>query len=177
MIAENAEPDPRAARAYLKALGVRLREIRTQRNLSLDGVERSSHGRWKAVVVSAYERGERAIAVPRLADLARFYGTSVTELLPGHRALTDRARSPATPLLDLEQLRVVAADDAWLLLRFAAAVQRVRHDHGTTLLAIRAADLRWLAIMYDTTFEGLTARLDRWQALVANPRAASDRAG
>src|SRR5947207_7749115 len=69
--------------AYAKALGVRLRAIRTQQGLSLHGVEEKSRGRWKAVVVGSYERGDRAVTVQRLAELADFYGVPVQELLPG----------------------------------------------------------------------------------------------
>ena len=68
---------------YAKALGARLRAIRTQQGLSLHGVEQKSQGRWKAVVVGSYERGDRAVTVQRLAELAHFYGVPVHELLPG----------------------------------------------------------------------------------------------
>src|SRR4051812_24540925 len=67
---------------YAKALGARLRAIRTQQHLSLHGVERKSAGKWKAVVVGSYERGDRAISVQRLAELAEFYGVPVSDLLP-----------------------------------------------------------------------------------------------
>ena len=70
---------------YAKALGARLRAIRTQQGLSLHGVEEKSQGRWKAVVVGSYERGDRAVTVQRLSELADFYGVPVNELLPeGH---------------------------------------------------------------------------------------------
>jgi len=67
---------------YAKALGSRLRAIRTQQGLSLHGVEEKSRGRWKAVVVGSYERGDRAVTVQRLAELAEFYGVPIHELLP-----------------------------------------------------------------------------------------------
>ena len=54
---------------YAKTLGARLRAIRTQQGLSLHGVEEKSRGRWKAVVVGSYERGDRSVTVQKLADL------------------------------------------------------------------------------------------------------------
>jgi hypothetical protein len=105
----------------------------------------------------------------------RFYRVPVAVLLPGHRAPASNVTSSTKLILDLAQLRAVAADQAWLLLRFTAAIQRVRHDYGTTLLAIRTDDHRRLAAMYDTTVEGLTERMDRWQALAPHPPAPSDR--
>jgi len=67
---------------YAKKLGARLRAIRTGQGLSLGGVEELSRGRWKAVVVGSYERGDRAITVERLALLAEFYGLPTVDLLP-----------------------------------------------------------------------------------------------
>jgi hypothetical protein len=40
---------------YAKSLGARLRSIRQQQGLSLQGVEEKSAGRWKAVVVGSYD--------------------------------------------------------------------------------------------------------------------------
>ena len=68
---------------YARALGSRLRAIRTQQGLSLHGVEEKSQGRWKAVVVGSYERGDRAVTVQRLAELADFYGVPVASCCPG----------------------------------------------------------------------------------------------
>ena len=73
---------------YAKTLGARLRAIRTQQGLSLHGVEEKSRGRWKAVVVGSYERGDRSVTVQKLAELAEFYGVPVSELLPGDAAPT-----------------------------------------------------------------------------------------
>ena len=70
---------------YAKALGARLRAIRQQQGLSLHGVEEKSNEKWKAVVVGSYERGDRAVTVHKLAELADFYGVPVSELLPDQR--------------------------------------------------------------------------------------------
>ena len=96
---------------YAKALGARLRAIRTQQGLSLHGVEEKSQGRWKAVVVGSYERGDRAVTVQRLSELADFYGVPVNELLPeGHAGMVIEPSSRI--VIDLEQLSSVPADKA-----------------------------------------------------------------
>ena len=79
------------ATEYARALGGRLRAIRTQQGLSLHGVEEKSEGRWKAVVVGSYERGDRAVTVQRLAELADFYA------VPGQRAAAGRAAPTVRP--------------------------------------------------------------------------------
>ena len=83
---------------YARALGARLRAIRTQQGLSLHGVEKKSKGRWKAVVVGSYERGDRAVTVQKLAELADFYGVPVGELLPEGRTASAAARNALTCL-------------------------------------------------------------------------------
>src|SRR3954470_16774316 len=67
---------------YAQRVGERRRSVRKQRRLSLQAVEASSQLEFKASVLGAYERGERAISVPRLQRLASFYEVPVDELLP-----------------------------------------------------------------------------------------------
>ena len=70
-------------RRYAVTVGARLRAIRGQQRLSLQEVEARSREEFKASVLGAYERGERAISVARLQRLARFYSVPVDQLLPG----------------------------------------------------------------------------------------------
>ena len=57
------------ANDYAKALGAKLRQVRNQQGLSLQGVEAKSGGVWKAVVVGC----------PKLDD-NQFYTNKLTEL-------------------------------------------------------------------------------------------------
>src|SRR3954462_11127208 len=107
---------------YARALGARLRAIRTQQGLSLHGVEEKSDGRWKAVVVGSYERGDRAVTVQRLAELADFYGVPVQALLPD-AAPPGSSEPPPKLVLDLERLQSVPAEKAGPLPRSAAPIQ------------------------------------------------------
>ncbi len=66
----------------VQVLGARLRDGRQREGLSLQRVEQRSGGRCKAVVVGSYERGDRAVTVQKLAELARFYGVPMSLLVP-----------------------------------------------------------------------------------------------
>ena len=92
---------------HLEAL---FRHFHANPELSLQEVESVSRQEFKASVLGAYERGERAISVPRLQRLARFYSVPVDQLLPYDNApdfgvepdividLTDRpSRALTTP--------------------------------------------------------------------------------
>jgi hypothetical protein len=64
-------------------------------------VERESAGLFKAVVVGSYERGERAVTVSRLAELAEFYDVRTQDLLPADPAFTAIAPDSGDPELDV----------------------------------------------------------------------------
>lgn len=151
---------------YANALGRKLRSIRQQQGLSLQKVEDKSGGRWKAVVVGSYERGDRAVTVTRLAELADFYGVPVTALLPGDGGTGENADHERVRL-DLATLAEVAAtdDDAAPLARYAATIQAQREDYNGRVLSIRDDDVRALAAIYDESPAQLTARLRQWGVL------------
>lgn len=158
---------------YARALGARLRSIRQQQNLSLQGVEEKSGGRWKAVVVGSYERGDRAITVAKLADLAEFYGVPVSELLPDGGAASG-AEPPPRIVIDLNRLGAVPPEKSQPLLRYAAAIQSQRGDYNGRILSVRQDDLRTLAVMYDRLPGDLAEELIQWGVLNPEARSAVD---
>jgi len=156
---------------YAKTLGARLRAIRTQQGLSLHGVEEKSRGRWKAVVVGSYERGDRSVTVQKLAELAEFYGVPVAELLPEGRVPS--GAEPATKIvINLERLQQLPADKVGPLARYAAAIQSQRGDYNGRVLSIRQEDLRSLAVIYDKSPVDLTEELIGWGVLDSEARGA-----
>lgn len=159
---------------YAKDLGARLRAIRTQQGLSLHGVEERSGGQWKAVVVGSYERGDRAVSVQRLHELAEFYGVPVNELLPdAENAPAAAAPPPLRLVIDLEQLTNLPDSQSAPLQRYAATIQSQRGDYNGRILSIRADDLRSLAILYDNSPQALTEELIQWGVLNPEARAVS----
>lgn len=158
---------------YAKALGAKLRAIRQQQGISLQGVEARSDGKWKAVVVGSYERGDRAVTVQRLAELADFYSIPVSELLPDTAPPT-ATEPPPRLVLDLERLGQVPAEKAGPLARYAAAIQAQRGDYNGRILSIRQDDLRTLAVIYDEQPSMLAEQLITWGVLNPEARRAMD---
>lgn len=101
------------------ALGQRLRAARRHRGWSLGDVESQTDGEFKASVVGAYERGERAISVQRFARLSDIYGTPPSDLLP--------AQPDPDIVIDLD---VLAGEDGDLVDRYLAAIQMMRKKPG-----------------------------------------------
>jgi transcriptional regulator with XRE-family HTH domain len=158
---------------YAKALGAKLRTVRNQQGLSLQGVEAKSGGVWKAVVVGSYERGDRAVTVQRLAELAEFYGVPMSELLP-EPLTTAIVEPPPRLVIDLERLGQVPADKAGPLARYVAAIQAQRGDYNGRVLSIRQDDLRTLAVIYDEAPGPLAEQLIAWGVLNPDARRAVD---
>jgi transcriptional regulator with XRE-family HTH domain len=154
---------------YGKRLGARLRAIRQQQRLSLSAVQDLSGGRWKAVVVGSYERGDRALTVARLAELAAFYNVPITEIVPSASIAASSSRSgskASTVVLDLQALRAIPVQVAGPLTRFANAIQDQRQDYNNRVLSLRSGDLRALAIIYDRDVDVLLSQLSEWGVLL-----------
>jgi len=152
--------------SYSRKVGERLRAIRRQKRLSLQEVEAASGQEFKASVLGAYERGERAISVPRLQRLARFYNVPVDQLLPndeGPAFVIDdaaRLRADRTVRIDLRKLEGLSGPEAEMLNRYLTMIQVQRQDFNGRMLTIRRDDLRAIACILGVAVDGAGERLD-----------------
>ncbi len=167
---------------YARRVGERLRLIRKQKGLSLQEVELTSSHEFKASVLGAYERGERAISVPRLQRLARFYNVPVDQLLPQEADafpairddetidLTDdldptppggfRRTDDERVSIDLTRLQSIVAEEREMLTRYLGMIQVQRQDFNGRVLTIRNEDLRAIACLFETTTDSMRRRLN-----------------
>jgi transcriptional regulator with XRE-family HTH domain len=155
-------------------VGARLRAVRRQKRLSLQAVAAASGQEFKASVLGAYERGERAISVPRLQRLARLYDVPVEQLLPGElpgdhgevRSSSDlNGRSKIR--INLTQLKQSPGEVPVALQRFLYAIQVERQDFNGEVLTIRADDLRVIGATFGFGVEEMITRLDDLGLIVA----------
>lgn len=152
---------------YEAEVGARLRAIRNQLGMTLRDVEARSDGVWKAVVVGSYERADRSVSLPKLRELADFYGVDVAELLPG--GMTSVSDEPPPLVVDLSGLRAASTDrDLWPLVRFVADVRARRGDRGGDRVTLRSADARALAILLDVPTDSIEDYL-RDRGLLKDP--------
>jgi transcriptional regulator with XRE-family HTH domain len=172
--------EERAPANYAQRVGERLRLIRKQKGLSLQEVEASSRQEFKASVLGAYERGERAISVPRLQRLARFYSVPVDQLLPrdpgdpnggddevidlvGNGNGVDRQHGRFDDYrvsIDLTRLQQVDGQEREMLTRYLGMIQVQRQDFNGKVLTIRSEDLRAIACLFETSTDHMRRRLD-----------------
>jgi len=170
-----------AAQSYIRAVGARLRVVRNQLGLSLQAVEATSNQEFKASVLGAYERGERAVSVSRLQRLAKLSGVSVDQLLPPESDATrwwmskDAESSGAAPperpaalpwqnsdtvTIDLTRLRDVSGPERDLIRRFVSMIQVQRQDFNGQLITIRSSDVRAIACLFGMTPDAMGRRLE-----------------
>jgi len=187
VVSDEDEQEESARAAYARAVGSRLRAVRKQMRLSLQAVEAMSDQEFKASVLGAYERGERAISVPRLQRLAKLYDVPVDQLLPqdddanrwgpagerpgaegpGNGENPARARRALRPwdgnekvTIDLAKLNSVSGPERDLLRRFLSMIQVQRQDFNGRMITIRAEDLRAIACLFGVTPDAMSRRLD-----------------
>ena len=154
---------------YSTQLGDRIRVIRRQKRLSLQDVEARSDAEFKASVLGAYERGERAVSVPRLHRLAEFYNVPVDQLLPpidgrldAEVGGTDESSGWTTGdkvIIDLVALGEASGPQVELIRRYLEIIQVKRQDFNGRVLPIRGDDLQALAAIVGTGVDEAPDRL------------------
>jgi transcriptional regulator with XRE-family HTH domain len=154
----NPVDDPSDAEASA-TLGARLRGVRRQLHMSLQDVEVASNLEFKASVVGAYERGDRAISVRRLQRLARVYRVPVAHMVPhDERAAPSESDRPVT--IDLAALRRLGGSDGVLLGRYLRAIEVERGDYNGRVLTIRRSDATALASILECPTDQVPAKLE-----------------
>jgi len=184
-LVEDNNHEGREGAEYARAVGARLRAVRKQQWLSLQAVEVGSDHEFKASVLGAYERGERAISLPRLRRLAALYDVAVDHFLPQDEDADeleaedipdDRrgapVRSPAGVqekiTIDLSKLTSVTGPEGKVLRRFLSTIQVQRQDFKDRMITIRADDVRAIACLFGVAPDALGDRLDQLGLRVAS---------
>lgn len=139
-------------------LGRRLRAVREQQGLTLRAAAERSDGLLAASLLGAYERGERAVSAPRLAELAELYGVPVHALLPEPPIEIDLRDEIPRVVIDLAQLDADSPEMV-AVRRYVGRIRRLRHDPSTRI-TIRHDDVELLASLLDVDMDLLIEELD-----------------
>jgi transcriptional regulator with XRE-family HTH domain len=128
-------------------------------HLSLQDVEVASNHEFTASAVGAYERGVRAISVPRLQRLARLYRVPVADMVP-HDERTAPPEIDPPIAIDLVALRQLRVPDSDLLGRYLRAIEVERGDYNGRVLTIRRSDASALASILECPIDQVPTKLD-----------------
>jgi transcriptional regulator with XRE-family HTH domain len=139
--------------------------VRRQKRLSLQAVAAASGQEFKASVLGAYERGERAISVPRLQRLAALYDVPVDQLLPDRGTMGEPVpvrggeRGGRRVMIDLARVKAANGELPSALQRFVTTIQVERQDFNGQVLTIRADDLRVIGATFGMSVNDLVTKL------------------
>ncbi len=144
-------------------IGARLRAIREQKRLSLVDVERLSGGDLGTSTIGAYERGDRAISIPRLDRIADFYGVPIEQFLPRlpGQAPTPTRTSPIaeTLCIDGDQLAPLDGAEFVAMKRYISLVREQRVGRRSEPITLRGADAVVIAAMFGVPTDAIVERL------------------
>jgi len=169
------DPDSEFA-SERRDLGLRLRQVRKYRRLTLRDVEERSRHDFKASALSAYERGERSISLARLARLAEIYDVEAAELLPpdpacdppepglrrrAHRRGTAPAFTSSMGIaIDLARAENLTDPQVAALTRLVQAILARRDEERHPIVSLRSDDVDALALALGTEPTEFVRRLE-----------------
>lgn len=129
---------------FNRRVGDKLRLVRKMRDLSLHDLEKMTNGEFKASVLGAYERGERALSVHRLVKLAELLEVPVIALVPDSQEPERR-----TVNVDLAAAERLDRRQSEMLDRFLKTIQVMRKGATANEMAVRSSDLEVLAAILE----------------------------
>lgn len=138
-----------------ESIAIRLRKLRKARGWSLADIERRSKGRFKAVVLGSYERGDRALSIKRAIELATIYSVPLHYLLAEPE--NDIKAVKKALILDLRKVRMALKSDAKIeiLINFISWISNQRNDWNGEVMSLRDSDLSLLGLVLFFTEEGV----------------------
>jgi len=143
---------------FREAFGRALREARSSSGLTLRTLRDKSGGRLKPSAVGGYERGERAISVERLCELAAAYGVPADQLLARALEIANPA-DRVEVVIDLTRLQLVEEPARQRVRAFIEQVRERRGDHGE-VITLRSGDLEAMAAKAGIAPVDLLSRLE-----------------
>lgn len=131
---------------FERAVGAILRRARRARGYTLDQAAAASRGRFKPSALGGYERGERAISLPRFWELATLYRVPADRLLAEVAAELEPSTHDEV-VIDLSRLADIPPSNAKVVAEFVHEVMRLRGDHLTNVITLRSGDVESLALL------------------------------
>ena len=140
-------------------IGANLRKIRLLKGFTLKDVEEKSKGKWKAVVIGSYERGNRALTIKKAIVLADFYQVPLGHLL----GITQNFKTNDPNRIRLDLRKVAQGSNTSQIKLFAAWITGSRQDWNGEILTLRSTDLDTLTLLLAMNRSQLGEWLTQWK--------------
>jgi transcriptional regulator with XRE-family HTH domain len=129
----------------------RIRQLRRERGLTLLDCELLSHGRIRAVVLGAYERGDRSMSLKKVIDIAELFDVPLIHLIATDLQAEQTQIAGSRHIYDLRALRALAPSQPKIFLsRYLSRIAEQRGDWAGEVISIRQADVEAIARLVDS---------------------------
>jgi transcriptional regulator with XRE-family HTH domain len=129
----------------------RIRQLRREKGLTLLECETQSRGRIRAVVLGAYERGDRSMSLKKVIEIAELFGVPLAHLIAADLQPEQSRIAGSRHIYDLRALRALAPSEQKILLsRYLSRIAEQRGDWGGEVISIRHADVEAIARLVDS---------------------------
>ena len=129
----------------------RIRQLRREKGFTLLECEIQSRGRIRAVVLGAYERGDRSMSLKKVIEIAELFGVPLAHLIAADLQPEQSRIAGSRHIYDLRALRALAPSEQKILLsRYLSRIAEQRGDWGGEVISIRHADVEAIARLVDS---------------------------
>lgn len=129
----------------------RIRQLRREKGLTLLECEILSRGRIRAVVLGAYERGDRSMSLKKVIEIAELFGVRLAHLIAADLQPEQSRIAGSRHIYDLRALRALAPSEQKILLfRYLSRIAEQRGDWAGEVISIRHADVEAIARLVDS---------------------------
>lgn len=130
---------------------VRIRQLRRERGLTLLAFEKLSEGRIRAVVLGAYERGDRAMSLNKVIEIADVFGVEFAHLMAPSSGRGDSPELTHRHIYDLRALQVLEASlEKEILTKYIMRIAHRRGDWAGEIISLRRDDIDALSRVIDS---------------------------
>ena len=129
----------------------RIRQLRREKGLTLLECEIQSRGRIRAVVLGAYERGDRSMSLKKVIEIAELFEVPLAHLIATDLHQEKSRIVCRRHIYDLRALRALAPSEQKVLLsRYLSRIAEQRGDWAGEVISIRQADVEAIARLVDS---------------------------
>ena len=129
----------------------RIRQLRRERGLTLLAFEKLSGGRIRAVVLGAYERGDRAMSLNKVIEIAEVFGVELAHIIAPSSGRGDYLGLTQRHIYDLRALQSLKpCAEKEILTRYILRIAHQRGDWAGELISLRRDDIDALSRVIDS---------------------------
>lgn len=130
---------------------VRIRQLRRERGLTLLAFEKLSGGRIRAVVLGAYERGDRSMSLKKVIEIADVFGVELAHLMAPSSGRGESPELADRHIYDLRALQALEpSPEKEILTKYIRRIAHRRGDWAGEIISLRRDDIDALSRVIDS---------------------------